>query len=129
MTTPDRTASVSKISHPKDQVKPKSRVIRLRNFETKLDWALYLARKGFSVFPLWWAINGGCACDGYSDNESDGEKCGDQGKHPLWFAARHGFKSATRDRRAAPARGALAPASAAAARGAPARWGRRERAA
>jgi putative DNA primase/helicase len=100
MTTPDRTASVSKISHPKDQVKPKSRVIRLRNFETKLDWALYLARKGFSVFPLWWAINGGCACDGYSDNESDGEKCGDQGKHPLWFAARHGFKSATRDRRA-----------------------------
>lgn len=51
--------------------------------------ALTYARRGWSVLPLWWAEEGGCACGGTD--------CGSPGKHPLGILVPQGVKEATTD--------------------------------
>jgi hypothetical protein len=48
--------------------------------------ALWYAKHGIPVFPLYWPVAGGCSCGN--------PKCEDIGKHPL---TPHGFKDATTD--------------------------------
>ncbi len=51
--------------------------------------ALALAERGWPVFPVWWAQDGGCGCGNID--------CDSPGKHPIGRAAPRGLKSATSD--------------------------------
>lgn len=52
--------------------------------------ALGCAARGWKVFPLWWPIAGGCACN-------QGATCERAAKHPLARLAPNGLKDATSD--------------------------------
>jgi hypothetical protein len=58
-------------------------------FETLLNAALNYAILGWLVFPVWWVINGKCAC-GKPD-------CPHPGKHPIGTLAPNGRNSASTD--------------------------------
>ena len=53
--------------------------------DDRLGAALGLTRRGFLVFPVWWASDGRCACE-------SGLQCDKPGKHPI---PKTGFKEAT----------------------------------
>ena len=53
----------------------------------KLAAALAYAGRGWAVLPLWWLVEGGCACGD--------AKCGSPGKHPLGSLVPHGVKDAS----------------------------------
>ena len=56
---------------------------------TRLETALALARRGFSLFPAHYADNGHCSC-GAAD-------CSSPAKHPIGRLVPHGLKDATTD--------------------------------
>lgn len=58
--------------------------------QTPLDWALFYISKGWSVLPVWWIIDGHCACGDPS--------CKSPGKHPIGNLAPNGVRSASNDR-------------------------------
>jgi putative DNA primase/helicase len=59
-----------------------------RNYETG-DAALYYASLGWHVFPVWWPVDGRCACGDPS--------CKHPAKHPLGRLVPRGFLDATTD--------------------------------
>jgi hypothetical protein len=56
---------------------------------SKLEYALNCARRGWSVFPVYWVEDGDCSCSKLN--------CSDAGKHPM---TKHGLKAATIDAQA-----------------------------
>src|SRR5262249_37987575 len=51
--------------------------------------ALEITKQGIAIIPIWWPINGDCACGD--------PQCKNIGKHPIGRLVPHGVKNASKD--------------------------------